>query len=68
MDSPCRPQRKDNTMDKETFRDLSTRLTLAYARCFENLRAAFFPTAPRGERTRAGKPEQRWENEGGKPH
>ena len=56
-------------MDKETFRDLSTRLTLAYARCFENLSAAFFRTAPRGERTRADKPEQqRWENEGGKPH
>ena len=55
-------------MDKETFREISTRLTLAYARCFENLSAAFFPTAPRGERTRAAKPEQRWENEGGKPH
>ncbi len=54
-------------MDKDTLREISARLSLAYARCFESLSAAFFPTAPRAARARAGKSEQRWENEGGRP-
>lgn len=55
-------------MSTEMFRDYSTRLTLAYTRYFDSLRAAFIPSAPRSQRTRpAGQPEQRWEDEGGKP-
>jgi hypothetical protein len=54
-------------MNTETFREYSTRLNLLYARWFETVRDAFFPTAPRSARARAERPEQRWEDEGGKP-
>lgn len=52
----------------DTFRELSTRLNLAYLRYLETVGAAFFPAAPRAERARAEQSKQRWENEGGKPH
>jgi hypothetical protein len=54
-------------MNTETFREYSTRLNLLYARWFETVRGAFFPTAPSSARVRAERPEQRWEDEGGKP-
>jgi hypothetical protein len=46
-------------MNAETFREYSTKLTLAYTRYLDVLYAAFFPTAPRAARTRPKKPEKR---------
>ena len=54
-------------MNRETFREYSTRLNLLYARYFDSMRKAFFPAAPRAVRARAKASEQRWEDEGGRP-
>ena len=46
-------------MNAETFREYSTRLTLAYIRYLDALHAALFPVAPRAARTRPEKPPKR---------
>jgi len=46
-------------MNAETFREYSTRLTLAYTRHLDRLHAAFFPVAPRAARARPEKPKKR---------